>query len=62
MLAIVKAAREYIKLGREKDQLALTIQRHTERQDALLKQWGEPLTATVGEMRETEKRRHAEGA
>ena len=62
MLAIIKAAREYLRLDKANDGHLAAIEKNESTKEAILKQWGDALTATIHEIREKEARKTAEGA
>jgi hypothetical protein len=61
MLAIHRAAREWLRLDSDCDKQREAIVKNTERKEAILKQWGDALTATIAEIRDKQEREKAEG-
>lgn len=51
VLAIVKAAREYIKLDADDQKHMAAVTANQERKQKLVQQWGDALTATIAEIK-----------
>jgi ethanolamine utilization protein EutA (predicted chaperonin) len=52
ILAIIKAARTWIWLDRQKAECLVTIEAATKVQYALVTQWGDALAATIAEIKQ----------
>ena len=55
MLAIVKAARTWIRLDRQKAECLATLEAATKAQDGLVHDWGDALAATIAEIKQDKK-------
>jgi hypothetical protein len=58
-LAIVKAARDYLRLDRKNTEMLNAINANENEKERIQKQWGDALMATITEIREVEKRKQA---
>ena len=56
MLAIIKAAREYLNLDKANDKHQDDIVKNQIRKEEIVRQWGDALTATIAEIKDKRRR------
>lgn len=62
MLAIIKAAREYLNLDKANDKHQDDIVKNQIRKEEIVRQWGDALTATIAEIKDKQARKESEAS
>lgn len=61
-LAIVKAARRFLALGKQNDVHLSHIEKNEQEKETILKSWGDALTATIAEIKEKQDQAKSEAS